>query len=711
MNDTLETIPEEYASALQEYLNGAGEAALQRAYELGRTAITTGLGGLELVRIHQGALESLIRESPSTEESARTIHLASGFFAETLSPLEMIQRGFHDAIETLQSSEQRYRTLVDTAQDVIYTLSPEGAISSLNPAFEAITGWPCSEWIGKSFAPLVHPGELSFALEVFQRVLRGETPAVFELRVHRKSGGYVTGEFTTTPQFHNGEVMGILGIARDITDRKRSEEQLRRSEEQFRLIAENVDDLIAVLDTQGRRIYNSPSYERILGDPRALRGTDAFAEIHPDDRERIKAIFEQTVVTGIGRRTEFRFLSMDGSIRYIESQGSVIKNVDGKTEQVIVVSRDVTERKQADRQIKKSQKQLAAAQQIAGIGSWEWVVAENKLVWSDELLRIYGVKAEGFAGTYQAFLQRVHPEDRLMVQSLIGKVFVTKDPFQFEHRIVLSDGSVRIMEARGEVILDGEGKPVGMMGTGQDITDRKKKDEALKALAKRVVGAQEDERRRIARELHDDVCQRLTGVRFTLDDLTEEIAPRQRGARNRLRDAISHIDELITEVRRMSSNLRPSSLDDFGLAIAMRRLCEQHQKIHKTKVAFCKSSAVPDHYDPEIEIALYRIAQEALSNISKHASAKRVTVTLSQDESVVALDILDNGKGFLPQEAETRKSSDQGMGLVSMSERAKLAGGSFRIESFKRKGTAIHVEIQHLKVRHEENKNPDRRRP
>ena len=161
----------------------------------------------------------------------------------------------------------------------------------------------------------------------------------------------------------------------------------------------------------------------------------------------------------------------------------------------------------------------------------------------------------------------------------------------------------------------------------------------------------------------------------------------------------------------MSSNLRPSSLDDFGLAIAMRRLCEQHQKIHKTKVAFCKSSAVPDHYDPEIEIALYRIAQEALSNISKHASAKRVTVTLSQDESVVALDILDNGKGFLPQEADTRKSSDQGMGLVSMSERAKLAGGSFRIESFKRKGTAIHVEIQHLKVRHEENKNPDRRRP
>lgn len=711
MNDTLETIPEEYASALQEYLNGAGEAALQRAYELGRMAITNGLGGLELARMHQAALEDLIRESSSVEQNARIIHLASGFFVETLSPLEMIQRGFHDAIETLRSSEQRYRTLVDTAQDVIHTLSPDGSISSLNPAFERITGWPCSEWIGKSFAPLIHPDDLPFALEVFQRVLHGETPPVFELRVHRKSGGYVIGEFTTTPQFHNGAVMGTLGIARDITDRRRAEERLRRSEEQFRLIAENVDDLIVVLDTQGHRIYNSPSYERILGDTRALRGSDSFAEIHPDDRERIRAVFEQTVATGSGKRTEFRFLSMDGSVRYIESQGSVIRNAEGKTEQVIVVSRDVTERRLADRQIKKSQKQLAAAQQIAKIGSWEWDVAENKLVWSDELLRIYGVKPEEFEGTYQAFLERVHPEDRETVQGIIGKVFVSKEPFQFEHRIVLPDGSVRIMEARGEVLLDGEGNTAGMMGTGQDITERKKKDEALKALAKRVVDAQEDERRRIARELHDDVCQRLTGVRFALDDLTEEVAPRQRGARNRLRDAIIHIDQLITEVRRMSSNLRPSSLDDFGLAIAMRRLCEQHQKIHKTKVEFSKSDAVPDHYDPEIEIALYRIVQEALSNISKHASATRVSVTLTQDESVVTLDIVDNGKGFKPQEVSIGKPPDQGMGLVFMGERAKLAGGSFRIESIKRKGTAIHVEIPLPKVRHEENKDPDRRRP
>jgi diguanylate cyclase (GGDEF)-like protein/PAS domain S-box-containing protein len=131
-----------------------------------------------------------------------------------------------------------------------------------------------------------------------------------------------------------------------------AEYSLREREEIFRTIAENVDDLIALLDTEGRRIYNSPSYHRIFGENELVVGSSSFNEIHPEDRDRIKTIFRRTVETGVGERSEFRFLLKDGSIRYIESQGNAVHGADGRVSKVIVVSRDVTERKKVEQRLR-----------------------------------------------------------------------------------------------------------------------------------------------------------------------------------------------------------------------------------------------------------------------------------------------------------------------------------------------------------------------
>ncbi len=140
-----------------------------------------------------------------------------------------VRRERRRALEELRESEARYRNLVESARDIIFTISQEGKITSLNPAFEAITGWSRAEWIDKSFVPIVHPDDLSSVDEIYRRVMNGETPQRFELRIRTKSGSYATMEFTVTPQLYDEKAISGLGIARDITERKRMEEALRRA--------------------------------------------------------------------------------------------------------------------------------------------------------------------------------------------------------------------------------------------------------------------------------------------------------------------------------------------------------------------------------------------------------------------------------------------------------------------------------------------------
>ncbi len=193
----------------------------------------------------------------------------------------------------------------------------------------------------------LHPDDIAAFRDAFVRTLKGQSQDYHSQHRYRTDAGewkWIESSGKVVQRDPGGQALRMIGTTRDIGERKVAEEALRENEERFRLIAENVTDLIAVVDAQGHRIYNSPSYSAMFGDGLLLPGTDSFYEIHPDDRDNVRRVFQETVATGVGHRARFRFVLADGSTRHIESQGSVIRDAAGAVLRVIVVSRDITDR-------------------------------------------------------------------------------------------------------------------------------------------------------------------------------------------------------------------------------------------------------------------------------------------------------------------------------------------------------------------------------
>lgn len=261
---------------------------------------------------------------------------------------------------TLRESEERYRSLVETAKDVVLTLSTDGTFTSLNPAFETLTDWLRTEWIGHPFAPLLHPADLSLAMEFFQRLLQGETLPLSKLRILCKSGASRSWQFTATPQFREGKVVGVLGIARDITERRQVEEMLRESEERFRAIFDRAAIGIALVDMQGRFAKTNPAMQRLLGFSEGeLYGARFTDFTHPEDRDTDWGLFKELVENKREHyQREKRHIRKDGSLIWTRLTVSLIRRVDGEPLFAVGMVEDVTERKRAEMELERLRHQL-----------------------------------------------------------------------------------------------------------------------------------------------------------------------------------------------------------------------------------------------------------------------------------------------------------------------------------------------------------------
>src|SRR5207247_214322 len=431
---------------------------------------------------------------------------------------------------------------------------------------------------------------------------------------------------------------------------------------------------ILLLDREGRRLrhgaaptlpatYNAAVDGLEIGPRAGSCGTAAFRgqavvvrDVQVDPLwERYRALAAphglracwSTPIRSAAGRTSFRGrLRGTGGIPEIES---VVHHRDGGRRSVVVsvvlcdlggdacilsIFQDVTQRRQADDALRTRERQLLLAQQIAHMGSWEWEIPNGAVSWSDELCRILGLEPGAVRPSYAEFLALVHPDDRDAVRATIDRAAVDGQPFRFDFRTCRPDGAIRILHCRGEVMCDATGRPMRMFGTDQDVTELRLADEQLRLsqqklrnLAAHQLEVREEERGRIAREIHDVLGQILTALKLDVSSLREMVAHREPGADTRLQEIASLLDTAIKDVRRLASELRPVVLDQLGLPAAVEWLSRDVQR--RTGIECRVRAQLPDVTLPEeVSTGLFRIVQEALTNVARHSGASRVDVTL-----------------------------------------------------------------------------------
>jgi signal transduction histidine kinase len=389
----------------------------------------------------------------------------------------------------------------------------------------------------------------------------------------------------------------------------------------------------------------------------------------------------QVAETGESRAEECRLeLSGQGERRF---EKHLVKSGDG----IAVFLRDVTDRTQTAELLARSRHELIAAQRMGRIGSWLWEISRDRVTWSEELYRIAGRDPDRPAPNYAEHPGLYTPGSWERLQQVVRTCLETGRPFEIELELIRPGGETCWTIGRGEAERDAAGRIVLLRGTLQDVTERKLAELKLKALSRRILEAQEAERRRVARELHDGVGQLLVSTAFRLHAFETALPAEWRSGAAAARGLIS---DALGEVRRISHGLRPSALDDLGLAPALRALVSDF----RIRTGIGLMLHVPRRWPrlpATLEQTVYRIAQEALTNIERHAAAREVHVRLVRTDGAVRLSVCDDGRGLAP--TRRRRTPASGLGLRHMRERAELAGGTFELTPARGGGTMISVEL------------------
>jgi len=697
------------------------------------------------------------RGFPIKDESGKVYRVAG--VAEDITERRQAEQALRETNETL-------RALIHASPLAIFALDFEGKVKMWNPAAERVFGWSEAEVLDRRFPILpVDQEEEPDLLRKLVSESKGFTG--METRYSRKDGSLVDISISIAPLPGSKPMMtGIVAVVADISDRKKAEEALRKSEERFHLATRATNDAVWDWDLVTNAIWWNENLQTLFGyKPQEIEpGIESWTNrIHPEDKERVLSGIHNVIAGGDQLWSgEYRFRRGDGSYATVLDRGYIVRDAAGAPVRMIGAMMDITKRKHAEEALRIKTDQLAAVTDAmtAYLDNRDWretssLLLRSALHQTESEYGFIGVVVEGPAFRIlaiegidvgpiksrpfytealridgeQEYLE-LHQFDNLfgkVIQS--GKVVLSNDAATDPRSGGIPPGHPSMRNFLGVPIIR-ENKVVGMIGiancpkgysgteqAGLEILSHatgilydnyrrrereialenqqksvekelRRSQEQLRNLSSRLHSMVEEERTRISREIHDELGQLLTILKMELSWLKKRLPKKEALLRDRTKSMAKLVDTTVQTLRKISTELRPGVLDDLGLTAAIEWQVQEFQ--NRTGMR-CRFTVRPEEIllDPDRSTAVFRIFQETLTNIVRHANADEVTILLEKTDDCVILEVKDNGRGITQSQITNSKS----LGLVGIRERALLWGGTVQINGVSGKGTTIIVQI------------------
>lgn len=636
--------------------------------------------------------------------------------------------------EKLKTSEARFREFFNhmSSGAVVFDFL-EGKnhfiFRDINRAGEKIVQVKREDLVGKS--PLeVFPRIKEMGIpEVFKRVWESGTPEHHPVSFHDTKGMNRWVE-TYVFKLPSGEIVAVFD---DVSDRKQAEEAVRYSQARYRAVVEDQTELISRFSRDGTLTFVNEAYCRYFREPREeLIGSKFWHHLPEADHSKLRKHISCLTPEKPFAVIEHRIVSPDGEIHWVRWTDRAIFDDQSNLVEYQAVGLDITKGKRAELLSKARAKRIHLLNRIIGWGNKSpdlKCLLEKFLDSTIHLMHFDGGviylpneagmftelhHQKGLSEEFLAQLNRPECMTRigdlhnrrkkpLFLDSLSDLLPDSSDPKGFKCFVLIPlfantrcIGAVHLFGKNKRSFTPEEKRTFQTIGREMGTVIAKMQAEEalrgsenkLRSLSTQLLSAQEKERRRISKELHDELGQALMVLKLRVRLIERQLKEEQEDVRNECEETLQYVDEIIENVRRLSRDLSPSILEDLGLCAALRWLFEDFRRHHKIKCIF-DISELKGPFSKEMEIAIYRIFQESLTNIVKHAEATSVVIVAKKINGFIVSTIEDNGKGFCLQGHSGKKATDKGMGLPAMDERVRMLGGSLDIWSRKGEGTRI----------------------
>lgn len=643
--------------------------------------------------------------------------------------------------------------VVRTIAEGILVVDRDGVMTYANPVAEQLLGCTSEQLVGQNAHASMHVRDAAGTpMPVrecrLQGVFAGGSTARLEREVFMRADGTTFPvSIVSSPLVRDGEVVGGVTVFRDISDEVRHQEELRASEERLQRALRSAGMVMWERDFVSGRTVRSEFAPRLYGRSKDELLDDSLNHlrlVHPDDHEHIASVVQQAVQNGTGYDVEYRVLWPDGTVRWLGGRASVFLDERGKPRGMSGTTHDITDRKVAElerhqllaereaeaeelralhSQLKQSLEALlgihdvgkllisvsdpdAMAQRLLEIAVRAATLRAAVLRRSvpgaaPDVWRSVGEPDAIEAADRASAVAAAHTDPLAHLQSWSTRVpsAVSDQPDLTFWRIplIVKDDVIGVLEGVGDTRLSDE-PTMAILGSialqaataienarlYREVADRER---ALHQLVQALMAAQEDERRRLAYEIHDGFAQLVSGLQQLLEAYAHELPRDPDDARHRIGIAVELARRTVQEIRRVLAGLRPTVLDDFGLARGLRSYVEglRAEEFH---VDYTESLG-PMRLASDLEITLFRLAQEALANVRKHAGVQCATLRLMAVDREIVLEVQDSGRGFEPGIRPRTEQPGAQLGLLSMRERMAQVGGQLEITSRHGDGTLV----------------------